>query len=299
VLWFWTFEKNNLSTTLKNMFENPARLKNLYLTRKYFDYDRENSPATKEYIDTRIGRMIFEDKELVQRYSLNGPSVPLLEGFYRMSDIMGFFLLLLNPNVRRTWEAPGKAIFNIGDYAAGRMHPALATGLTFMLGVDPRSPAEDKKPTGYVDPKLMSIFYTFGMFEYAAATFFEAVDDEITGRQTFNGRQWKVRESQKANYATLLGMATMIGVQRTARDYAPLIQMITSTEISPKDFERFGTMRFKEDVSPTVGGPILQRLGSVTGVVTPIEEPSLDLRRELNKRAAIREIEDITRGRKE
>jgi len=301
VLWFWTFEKNNLSTTLKNMFENPARLKNIYLTRKYFDYDRENSPATKEYIETRIGRMIFEDKELLQRYSINGPSVPLLEGFYRMSDVMGFFLLLLNPEVRSTWDAPGKAIVNIADYAAGRMHPALATGMTFMFGVDPRSPAEDKKPTGFVDPKLMSLFYTFGMFEYAASTFFEAVErkDEIPGRQTFNGRQWKVRDSQKANYATLLNMATLIGVQRTARDYAPLIQMITSTKISPEDFEKFGTMRFKETVSPTVGGSLLQRLGSVTGVSTPIEEPSLALTRELNKRAAIRDLEDITRGKKE
>ena len=301
IIWFWTFEKSNLSNTLKNFFENPARLKNIYLTKKYFDYDRENSPATKEYAETRIGRMIFEDKELLQRYSLNGPSVPLLEGVYKLADVMGFFLLFLDPRVRNSWDMPYDAVKNLADYAAGRTNPLIASALIATLGVDPRSPAEDKRPTGYVDPKLMSVFESFGMFDFAAETFFEAVPlkDEVPGRQTFNGRQWRVRESQKANYSQMLNLLTLIGIQRTARDYAPLVQMLVETDISPEEQRRFITMRDEEVIAPTVGGPILQRLGSVTGVVTPIDEPSLELTRQLAKRTAGRELQDITRGKKE
>jgi hypothetical protein len=301
IIWFWTFEKSALSNTLRNFFENPARLKNVYLTKKYFDYDRENSPATKEYAETRLGRMIFEDKELLQRYSLNGPSVPLLEGVYKLADAMGFFLLFLDPKVRNSWDMPTLAVKNLADYAAGRTNPLIASALILTLGVDPRSPAEDKKPTGYVDPKLMSVFESFGLFDVAASTFFEAVPlkDEVPGRQTFNGRQWRVREGQKENYSQMLNMLTLIGIQRTARDYAPLVQMLVQTQLSPEDKREFITMRDQEVISPTVGGSLLQRLGSASGISTPIEEPSLALTRELAKRTAGRELQEITRGKKD
>jgi len=285
-IWFWTFARNNYVSTTLNLVENPARLKNLYLTKKYFDFDRENSVSTKEYAEARIGRWIFENNELLERYSLNGPPVPLLEGYYELIDALSSFAMLFGIENGTVPEQLRGNVEGIARWLASKANPVWGSALLLATDFDPKSPLDDKRPTAYLDPKLATYLYNTGLWPLAETMFFEPVkkERERSGVQTFEGRQWKLRDDMKKWWVLTLQAVTMLGINRTARDYAPLFDVMFSKKIDEEKFD-------------VTGIQLQPNIPSFIGLTTPIAEPSLEQVRENIRMKRAREIAERTRRR--
>jgi len=106
----------------------------------------------------------------------------------------------------------------------------------------------------------------------------EAVDlsKEYPGAPTYMGRQWVIAdEASKKRMMAIENIMIAIGIQRTLRDYAPLLNEYVSSPGLETDVEAVQMKR-----------PILSTLG----IVTPITEPTIGEQEQANKAAVKYEL---------
>lgn len=286
IFWFWTFRRNSYRQVIKSFLTNPARMKNAYLANGYFaEMDREYNINTKDYAETRPFIYLVNDKENKQRYAAYGPSIPQLDTTASLIDHLSLFLPLVNE---------GTAGQRLSNFAAGVVsqtgemsNPMIQTGLGLYFGVDLR---REGKELGYgIDPRLMA---WLTLNEEVWATFQSLVnvevvppEEEIPGRGTYQGRQWRIRRGDTASVRNWFAMQQMLlgaGIQRNLRDYSNMLPA-QEGEVIPIQ----GGGQEEE-------GRKLQNFFYMMGVITPIEQPPLQDQIEFNKRAMAEEFREGT-----
>ena len=282
VFWFWTFRRNNLLNFAKNMTTNPDRIKNIVLATKYLDEaDGETTIATKDYAEMRPMLWLVNDPEMKQRYSVNGPSIPTIEAMSELIDYMSYFMIFGNEGLTGT-EKMRDFTRGFGTGFLDRSNPAFKAAMALGYGVTPYGSGVDRQL--YLDPRM--IWYlqqdpqkwdTFTSYINVEVVPYE---DERPGGGTYQGRQYRIKKGDEASAQAWYAMQQLMlfgGVQRTLRDYAPMFSEIF------QDIEERG------DVRP----PQLQHgFWQTVGVVTPIEQPTLEERVEMNRRALYYEFKD-------
>ena len=277
IFWFWTFRRNSYRQVLKSFLTNPARMKNAYLANGYIaEMDREYNISTKDYANTRPFLYLVNDKENKQRYGVYGPSIPQLDATASMIDHISFLMPLINGGTagEKVSAISSGAVGKIGEMA----NPMFQTGIGLYYGIDVR---REGRELGYgIDPRLMAWLI---QNEEAWKTFQSLVnvevvppEEEIPGRGTYQGRQWRIRRGDTASVRTWFAIQQallMVGMQRNLRDYSNLLPAVEG------------------EVVPVQGGGAaeegrsIQNLFYVLGVITPIEQPPLQDQIEFNKRA--------------
>ena len=263
VLWFWTFRRNNLLTFSKNMIQNPERIKNTYLVTKLLEGDNESHVATKEYAESRMFVKLIEDEELKQRYSIYGPSIPLLEGMAEMLDYLSIGVLLLNPSLTNR-EKLGSTLESVKNVGIESARPGVATAVGLTFGIDTQR--EGRDIGGYLDPKLMwylqqnpEMWETFSSIVHVEAV---PLDQEYAGSGTYQGRQWRIVKGDEFSIRTWFAIEQLLlqtGTLRMLRDYVPLLDQVVGDEDDG-------------DVKPM---QMAEPFWNTVGVVTPISEPSM------------------------
>jgi hypothetical protein len=101
--------------------------------------------------------------------------------------------------------------------------------------------------------------------------------EERAGGGRFNGRQWRVAPESKHAYNMLMASLLTVGLQRAARDYAPM----------------FMELRGMEDVAGHQTA--MDELLFQSGLSTPVTLPTTQERQIENERAIIRMLREQTR----
>ena len=306
LFWFWAFRRNAYRQVGKSFLTNPARIKNAYIANGYFpEIDREYNIATKDYAATRPFIYLVNDKANKQRYGLYGPSIPQLDATAQLIDYLSIGLPLFNSKYT-LGEAVIATTRNIAEKTGEMASPAPQTAIGLYLGVDIR---REGQQLGYgIDPRLMAYITSndeiFATFTSLINVEVVPPEEEIPGRGTYKGRQWRIKKGDTGsvrNWFAIQQAMLGIGIQRNLRDYAaygaPATGFITEAPI--KTGEPAPERAQLPDVVPIqLGGMTelssLQNFLYTAGVVTPIDQPSLEDVIQFNKRALAQEFREGT-----
>jgi len=288
--WFWTFRRNSYRTVIKSVLTNPSRFKNTYLANGYIEgVDRENNIATKDYAELRPFIHLVDDKENKQRFGLYGPGTPMLQSTAELIDYLSYAPILLASPKSTGRDALTKVPEDLLLGYASQATPGIQTVIGLAFGVDPR---REGKELGYgIDPRLMwyltsneEIWKTFQTFVNVEVV---PPASEIPGRGTYQGRQWRIRKGDVAsvrNWFAIQQVLLYAGLQRNLRDYASLGEMAIpgAGEVTP--IQLGGEGENKD----------LINLLQASGVIVPIETPTITDQIEFNKRALAEEFRQGT-----
>ena len=249
VIWFWSFRRESLRTTLINVLESPERIRASYQSLGVFSDDEEYTVATKDYLALRPFLAMVQDPETRKRVGIYGPSIPLLQSAAELVDYLSAGVLVLDgvmytalgydasPELFRPGAdvaGPGRRAFEASTVLTER---ALQYGLsetatpwvTLVSEVGLGIQRDEKgRPIGdYLDPRLLAYMR---LNPDAEATFLGLVnvervpiEEEYPGGGRYLGRQWRVADDSisRRNYAALRHAMLFAGFDRTLRDYAP------------------------------------------------------------------------------
>ena len=302
VVWFWSFRRESLRTTMINALESPERLRASYQSTNLFDDDGQYTVATKDYMFSRPFLKMVEDPETQRRYGIFGPGIPLLQGAAELVDYMsaGFLLLdgllyvamdydmspeLFRPGgqslPRRSVEAASVLSERGFQYALGQTSTPWVT-LVSEVGLGIQRDNEGRPIGDYLDPRWLAYLR---LNPDAEATFFGLVDiepipieDEIPGNGTFQGRQWRVKEDSvsRRNYSALRHAMLFAGFDRTIRDYAPAYHAAQSGE--------GGELLPLQLQAGRYDSQALDALFQTLGATTPTNLPSVEERERGNQK---------------
>jgi hypothetical protein len=248
VVWFWSFRRESLRTTMINSMEAPERFRAAYQATKVFDDDDQYTVATKDYMALRPFIKMVEDPETRRRIGIYGPSVPTIQGVAELVDYMSGGVLLLDgilytataydasPELfrpgggtvaRRGFEAASVLTQRGIQFGLGQTANPWATLVSEVaLGIQRQN--EGSPISDYLDPRLLAYMHLnpdaeamlFGLVNIERVP----IEDEIPGNGTFLGRQWRIADDavSRRNYAVLRHAMLFAGFDRTLRDYAPM-----------------------------------------------------------------------------
>ena len=302
LLWFWSFRRENLRTSAIAFLDNPQRFRAQYsLARNGFDYDDRYTEHTREYAENRPFAELVTDPVTRKRYASAGPALPLLDGIAEWLDFISAGLFLLDT---AAYVATGASVYGRGGAEVGatfsqrlgeggrRLSEAL-----FGVGLEELSPPAalvvgfltgtvvqfgDVRGVGtYLDPRMLAYVNSVDDMQ---SIFFGLIDiepippaEERAGGGRFNGRQWRVAPESKQQYNLLMAALLTVGLQRAARDYAPLGMKL----------------RGMEDVAGHQTA--MDELLFQSGLSTPVTLPTTQERQIENERAIIRMLREQTR----
>lgn len=288
IFWFWTFRRNSYRQVLKSFLTNPTRMKNAFQANGYFtEIDREYNISTRDYANTRPFIHLVNDKENKQRYSVVGPAIPQLDAVSSMIDHLSMGMPLLNDSLTMGEKISG--VLSSGGMKLGEMsNPLVQTGIGLYFGVDVR---REGKELGYgIDPRMMAWLISnpevWNTFQSLVNVEVVPPEDEIPGKGTYQGRQWRIRRGDTAsvrNWFAIQQALLGVGIQRNLRDYASVLAPKPEGEVIP--VQMGGA---KEE------GRDLQNWLYFMGVITPIEQPPLQDQIEFNKRALAEKFREGT-----
>jgi len=277
--WFWTFRRNSYRQVMKSFLTNPSRMKNAYQANGYLaEVDRDYNVSTRDYAEYRPFLYLVNDKENKQRYAAYGPSIPQLDTTAQLLDYLTLAMPMMNDS-----QTMGEKIAKVGELSVRKVgemsNPFVQTGIGLYFGVDVR---REGKELGYgIDPRLMAYLTAneemWGAFQSLINVEVVPPEEEIPGRGTYKGRQWRIRRGDTAsvrNWFAMQQLMLMVGIQRNLRDYAPVIAPKQEGEVIP--IQMGGAQEEGRD---------LQNWLYTLGIVTPIEQPPLQDQIEFNKRA--------------
>ncbi len=289
VMWFWTFRRNSYRQVMKSFLTNPERMKNSYLANNYFrEVDRDYTHDTVDYAKSRPFMALIDNKESKQRYSLYGPGIPQLQATADLMDYLSAFPVLAEINdVQSGRKTMGQGMSDfIKDGSLGvaqQARPSIQFIVAMSFGVDP---SRDARRLGtYLDPRLM---WYLQSNPDAWSTFQSMVNVEAVPREDekpsggyYQGRQWRLKrgdDTSARNWYLMQQVLLTVGLQRTARDYAPALEAFMQGYRGVPEEQR--------DIR--LGGTqprgALENLLYTGGVITPIEAPDLQTRIRYNER---------------
>jgi len=252
-------------------------MKNAYVANGFLaEVDRDYNIETKDYVQSRPFIYLVNDKDNLQRFAVYGPPIPQLDATSQLIDYMSLIMPVFNPGL-----SGGEAAKEIASGGVSKLlemgSPLPQTLLGLYFGADIRR--EGEAFGYYLDPRLIAylqlnpeMWQTFSSYINVETV---PSDEELPGRGTYNGRQWRIKKGDEASVKAWFAIQQLLlvpGLQRAARDYAPLISYAKE----------------EEDVIPVqmggeVGGPIAPL--SALGVITPIDAPTLQDQIEMNKKS--------------
>ena len=289
VMWFWTFRRNSYRQVMKSFLSNPERMKNSYLANNYFrEMDRDYTHDTVDYAKSRPFMALIDNKESKQRYSIYGPGIPQLQATADLMDYLTAFPVIAEMSdvqSGRKQVSEGMSDF-IKDGTLGiasQARPSIQFIVAMSFGVDP---SRDARRLGtYLDPRLM---WYLQQNPDAWSTFSSMVNVEAVEREDekpsggyYQGRQWRLKrgdDTSARNWYLMQQVLLTIGLQRTARDYAPALEALRQGVAGMPEEQR--------DIR--LGGTsergAIENLLYTGGVITPIEAPNLQTRIRYNER---------------
>jgi hypothetical protein len=309
IMWFWTFRRNSYRQVMKSFLTNPERMKNSYLANNYFrEVDRDYTHDTVDYAKSRPFMALIDNKESKQRYSLYGPGIPQLQATGDLMDYLSAFPVIAEINdVQSGRKTAGQGMSDfIKDGSLGiaeQSRPSIQFIVAMSFGVDP---SRDARRLGtYLDPRLM---WYLQQNPDAWSTFSSMVNVEAVPREDekpsggyYQGRQWRLKrgdDTSARNWYLMQQVLLTIGIQRTARDYAPALETlrqgtgvalgtpIGNVGILPITVGEPGMPAEQRDIrlGGTQPGGALENMLYTMGVTTPIEAPDLQTRIRYNER---------------
>ena len=241
--------------------------------------DTEGHIKTRDYTESRAMMDLVEDKATRQRYGIYGPAIPMLDAMAEMIDYLSLITLAMDfaGDIDKSMTREEKLNMYTDealDYTVGQANPFLKIVPQAFFGVDPDR--KGRPLSGYLDPKFMyymqqneSVWQKFNSIVNLKAV---DLSKEYPGAPTYMGRQWVIAdEASKKRMMAIENIMIAVGIQRTLRDYAPLLNEISQPGL-PTDVE-----------AVQMKSPILSTLG----IVTPVTEPTVGEQKEANK-AAVR-----------
>ena len=301
LVWFWSFRRENLRTSARAMMDNPQRFRAQYsLAKNGFDYDNRATEHTRDYTEARPFLKLINDPQTRQRYAVMGPALPMLDGVAELVDYMSAFMLLGDSVIytatgatflpsgtevgtsagQRGIERASRLSEALWGVAADELNPVAALAVGGMTGTV-GSFGEFRGVGTYLDPRMLAyVNSTDDMRDiFGGLISIEPIplEEERAGGGTFQGRQWRVAPESKKAYVLLMSSLLLVGMQRAARDYAPMI------------------MEYR-DLEPTKGhGTAMDEVLFQSGLTTPVNLPSTRDRQIENERAIIRMLNEATR----
>ena len=277
-IWFWTFRRESALNAVKNILENPQRIRAAEASRKFLlTTQGEDAPAETNPIGrSRFYAGLVEDRQLQKRWALYGPEIPLLSATNDMIDMLTDFAIigaaftsqtpLGTPEGRTRAEMRDVGVSTISEKLIGQANPiasaviGTATGKRIAFG-------EVSDQSGWIDPRLVWYVQESGQWD----TFRLMYDVQPTPANkfdgnigTYNGMQWRINsEWGIKRWDMTLHLLQFAGQQRTLRDWAPLFDAVSTpfdeTDTRPKQLQ----------------GASWQTLFQGFGVVTPVAMPTL------------------------
>ena len=253
------------------------------------EMDRDNNIATKDYVETRPFIHLVDDKENKQRFGLYGPGIPQLQATAELIDYVAYFPMIFTDDKKALSEKINGVPQDIILGYAAQATPVPQTIIGLGFGIDP---TRDGKELGYsIDPRFMwyltrnpEVFQTFQSFINLEVV---PPDEEVAGRGTYQGRQWRIRKGDQSsvrNWFAINQALLLVGAQRNLRDYAPLLAL--------------GSEAGEDQVPVQLGGgsanQALINLLYSTGVITPVAAPTYEDQLEYNKRMIRSEFKEGT-----
>ena len=245
VVWFYRFKRNNFRSVFTSLATDPKALKAAFSQGQGWEYvynfgektlgfdknDVDMRYAMKEYSEARAFIDLVEDPENKKRYGIYGPPVPAIQAVAEMTD---YASILLTPYVMAAANGKGlvgataEAGYGAFGIAVENANPMLQTAVLAGTGMDIRRGGQTA--SDYLDPKLVwymqqnpEQWYTFTtLFNIEEVPF----EEERPAVGYYDGRQWRIKKNDRTaakNWQVWQSGLLMIGVGRTMKDYAPIL----------------------------------------------------------------------------
>ena len=235
-VWFYRFMRQNIVQTTVQFLDNPGKVARMAkLSKINFSKllqagageDGEVHDDLSSYKDNRSFISLIEgmDKE---RLALYTPAIPILDATSQLINAMGLFVWagskvgLTELDSLSSDKLLEKGIQSLSLQPAAAM---LQLGLQRQFGVN--VPVEGIKQNAYLDPRFVAWMKATGTWD----TMLAHINVEMTttpreGLTTFDGYYYKISEDSKTKWALFMDALKVVGLQRSARDYATVLQFI-------------------------------------------------------------------------
>ena len=248
VVWFYRFKRNNFRSVFTSLANDPKALKLAFAQGQGWEYvynfgektlgfdknDVDMRFALKDYSENRAFIDLVEDPENKKRYGVYGPPVPAVQAVAEMTDYASTLLtpyILALAGEKGFFTATAETAGGIAQIATENINPMLQTGVLLGTGMDIRRGGQTA--SDYLDPKLVWYFQQNPEQWYTFTTYFNIeevpYDEEKPSVGYYNGRQWRIKKGDKTaakNWQVWQSSLLMIGVNRTMRDYAPILAQL-------------------------------------------------------------------------
>lgn len=270
-VWFYRFMRQNIVQTTVQFLDNPGKVARMAKLAK-INFSKLLQGLTGEdgsihddisaYKDNRAFIKLIEgiDKERLAIYT---PAMPIIDATTQLINAMGLFV----------WAASKIGLIELDSLSSNKLlekgvqslslQPAAAMlqlGLQRQFGVNIQ--AEGLKQNAYLDPRFVAWMKATGTWD----TMLAHINVEMTttskeGLTTFDGYYYKIADDSKMKWALFMDALKAVGLQRSSRDYATILQFV-----GPADMEA-GT-----DI--TTGNWMLDAL-KFAGLINISTEPTL------------------------
>ena len=241
LLWFWSFERSSITQAVKNLINNPKRFLNENRLQHALPEDNEIHSADSDYRQNNIFLKLVKDNK--EDYNVYGPEVPQASGLAKLTDYIGALFPFIG----------GEKLLKVAAERAGASSlvtlPLAVFGREFNRG-------EISDPSSYVDPRILGWVKANPQVEALFNSYVKLEPippEELTNTSmTFGGLGYRIPfddERSKANYNRILELAKTVGLERTLRDYAPIVQGERPGEFTPTTLEiDDGMLEFLRDI---------------------------------------------------
>jgi len=245
VVWFYRFKRNNFRSVFTALATDPKALKFAFSQGQGWEYvynfgekvlgqdknDVDMRYAMKDYSEARAFIDLVEDPENKKRYAIYGPPIPAIQAVAEMTDYASIFLtpyVMAATTDKGLIAATGEVGYGAFQVAVENANPMLQTAVLAGTGMDIRRGGQTA--SDYLDPKLVWYMQQNPEQWYTFTTLFNIeevpLEDEKPAVGYYNGRQWRIKQKDRTaakNWQVWQSGLLMIGVGRTMRDYAPIL----------------------------------------------------------------------------
>ena len=306
--WFWSFQRESLRNVLLQGLENPHRLRASYIASQGIPEDRQFHATTKDYLENRPFIALLDRENIQQRWSAYGPAIPMADGLAQVVDTMSVAALLFNgvlhaatgedlietgrldlgtTVIDRSLQQTNNALRLALQTYAGNAPPHYQAFIGLTFNIDARR--EGQKISRYLDPRMVYYFQLHPELWEIFTTVVEVEGTRPTSDKfgTYRGMQWEIAEDSVDDWYLLQAAFLMGGVQRTMKDYAPLVyEAVTALNMS--DPALVPDYRLNPEVTDI---PAFNQLLYQSGLVTVTDERSPEELYDANQAAMVRMLQ--------
>ena len=223
-VWFWTFARNQMLTTFRNLLENPNRVSLGSKLARDWREDKAKLPKEEYYLDRAVIDVLHNEETQEQFLELGIP-LPTAGSVKEAITWLAPLAPFLDDN--KTFnEASLDSIQQYAHTLAGRTNPIAAWGATMFADREYKF-GEVRDYSNFVDPNIVFLAskhkrvneYLHGLVPMTAKD-----PDKITDKHmSYDGQVYEIATEQgKRNYARLMHELKFAGASRLITEYAPM-----------------------------------------------------------------------------